>query len=143
MNIEDARFLFSALIQALPTVISLSLIAVFALKPERGLFRRYFWKIIFLIICFYLSILGDIFVLYDLEKFVNENSWIPVLFLVISIIAIVSLIIFLIWYIADLNKSLDNNENPRLQKSIEILKLRYAKGELTKKQFTQMKKDLS
>jgi hypothetical protein len=37
LSLEDVRYLFSALIQALPTIISLSLIGVFALKPEEML----------------------------------------------------------------------------------------------------------
>lgn len=36
----------------------------------------------------------------------------------------------------------DNRENRPVQTPLEILKLRYAKGEITKEEFQQMKKDL-
>lgn len=120
MNIEDARFLFSALIQALPTVISLSLIAVFALKPERGLFKKCFRKIIFLIAMFYLAIFGDIFMLYDLENLIKTNSAQPIIFLYISGLAIFSLILFLFWYINEVNKSSKSNKTPIEQGQIKM-----------------------
>ncbi len=141
--IEDARYLFSALIQALPTVISLSLIAIFALKPERGFFRKCIWRIGVLISLFFFAILGDMYVLYDLDNLIKNNSWPLFVFLIISTIAIVALIVFLLWYIYLVNKPFENNEKPSEQCPIKILKCRYAKGEITKKQFTQMKKDLS
>ena len=51
-------------------------------------------------------------------------------------------VILLIWAIAR-HKS-DNAEEPEDNGSaLEILKKRYAKGELTKKEFLEMKKDIS
>ena len=40
------------------------------------------------------------------------------------------------------NKSVSNNEDED-ENAISILKKRYAKGEITKKEFDQMKKDIS
>jgi len=106
MNIEDARFLFSALIQALPTIISLSLIAVFALKPEKGLFKKCFKKTLLLISIFYIAIVGDIIILYNLENFIENNNLIINSFMLISCFAIIYLIYFLYWYIIEIKKSL-------------------------------------
>jgi len=142
MNIEDARFLFSALIQALPTMISLSLIAIFWLRPERGLFKRFFTHIYVLIFLFYIAIVGDIIILTNLEGFIKSDLTLYY-GLGISCAAIIFLIYFLIMYIFVAKKSLKNNEKPNEQSSIEILNCRYAKGEITIEQFNQMKKDLS
>jgi hypothetical protein len=143
INIDDARFLFSALIQALPTMISLSLIAIFWLRPERGYFKQFFNHILWLILLFYIVIIGDIGVLLTLDWWIKNNDLGPLAFLAISCFSIIYLIYFLLKYVSEVYKSLINNEKPSEQKSIEILKLRYATGELTKKQFTQMKKDIS
>jgi putative membrane protein len=60
-------------------------------------------------------------------------GWIfPVLFWVLIIILIISLI----------HKHSDSGKESEPQ-SLEILKQRYAKGEITKKEFEEMKKDVS
>lgn len=143
MNIEDARFLFSALIQALPTIISLSLIAVFALKIERGFFKRFYKHIIFIILLFYIAILGDIVILNNLQNFIENNSFSPYIFLGISCFAIIYLIYFLFLYIHEVNYSLKNHDKPKEKVLIKILEYRYAIGEINKDQFEQMKEDLS
>ena len=51
------------------------------------------------------------------------------------IIIILIIAYFLVKYLKDGNLNLDSD-------SLEILKRRYAKGEITKKQFEQMKKEL-
>lgn len=52
-------------------------------------------------------------------------------------------IIFLIWAIAARNGS-DNieEEDTTEESAVEILKKRYAKGEITKRQYREMKKDI-
>lgn len=41
------------------------------------------------------------------------------------------------------NESDDEDELPELETALEILKKRYARGEITKRQYLEMKKDIS
>jgi putative membrane protein len=53
-------------------------------------------------------------------------------------------VILLIWAIAAHRSDSDNEDTPAEQDNtaLEILKRRYAKGELTKREFLEMKKDI-
>jgi len=70
-----------------------------------------------------------------------------VLNLVLSVGLIIGLVIFLIWAVRRLgaeSKSF-NTGAPRdnsLDSPLEILKLRYAKGEITQKEYSEISKDL-
>ena len=99
LSLEDVRYLFSALIQALPTIISLSLIGVFALKPERNALRDCYRQLIFMILIFYLAIISNIVVLLNLNRYITSYFVITIGSIVLSIIAIIYLIIFLVWFI--------------------------------------------
>jgi putative membrane protein len=49
----------------------------------------------------------------------------------------------IVWLIINQNKYRNINQiNPHLESPLDILKKRYAKGEINKEQFEQMKKDL-
>lgn len=53
-------------------------------------------------------------------------------------------IVLVIWLVINQsNRSRQNYEPPRQETAIDILKKRYAKGEISKEQFEQMMKDLS
>lgn len=53
-------------------------------------------------------------------------------------------LILIIWFIVNqLNKDKQDSQSDIQESPIEILKKRYAKGEITKEQYEQMKKDLS
>ena len=53
------------------------------------------------------------------------------------------LIVLIIWLIVNQsNRNKQSYQTPQQDSSIDILKKRYAKGEITKEQFEQMKRDL-
>ena len=55
-------------------------------------------------------------------------------------------VIFLIWAIFARHDASDTGENEKMTEedtALEILKKRYAKGEITKREFEQMKKDVA
>ena len=64
-------------------------------------------------------------------------------------IAFVLFIIFVVWVIsAHSNKDTrctdcEEDELPEMESALEILKKRYARGEITKRQYLEMKKDIS
>ena len=76
MNIEDVRFLFSALIQAIPTVLSLSFIVMIAFLETRkklvDIHRKYFPFIFIILAAASGVIIADVFVLLNLEYYVNN-----------------------------------------------------------------------
>jgi predicted neutral ceramidase superfamily lipid hydrolase len=96
MEIEDVRFLLSALIQALPAIISLSLIAVFALKPERGIIKDNYKNLLFLVLIFYIAIIFCVLSLYKLTEYIEQQSYILNFSIIISVVAIVYLTLFLL-----------------------------------------------
>lgn len=54
------------------------------------------------------------------------------------------IIVLVVWLVVNQNsRSKQNFNNPQSESPMDILKKRYAKGEITKEQFEQMKKDLS
>lgn len=67
------------------------------------------------------------------------NWWLGFLFYFIFFIGIIILIIFLV---RGLSSSKSQGPPPSKEEPLEILKKRYAKGEITKEQFHQMKKDI-
>lgn len=53
-------------------------------------------------------------------------------------------LVLIVWFIANqLNKNKQDSQTPGQESAMDILKKRYAKGEITKEQFEQMKRDLS
>jgi len=53
-------------------------------------------------------------------------------------------LVLIVWFIANqLNKSKQDSQTSGQESAMDILKKRYAKGEITKEQFEQMKRDLS
>jgi putative membrane protein len=56
-------------------------------------------------------------------------------------LVIIGLIIWLLINQSNRNRN-QNYINPHLESPLDILKKRYAKGEITKEQFEQMKKDI-
>lgn len=54
-----------------------------------------------------------------------------------------ALIIFIIWLIRSLAQSSRSSSPPPTQSPLDIAKARYARGEITKEQFDQLKRDLS
>ena len=53
------------------------------------------------------------------------------------------LIVLVIWLVVNQNnKNKQNLNNPQSESALDILKKRYARGEISKEQFDQMKKDL-
>jgi putative membrane protein len=53
------------------------------------------------------------------------------------------LIVLVIWLVVNQNnKNKQYFNNPQSESALDILKKRYAKGEISKEQFDQMKKDL-
>ncbi len=67
-------------------------------------------------------------------------GWIGMIFGFIFFVAIVIGVIFLIVWLVKRSGHGDNNVTGT--RSLELLKERYAKGELTKEQYENMKKDL-
>lgn len=63
----------------------------------------------------------------------------PVLMMIFWILIIVGLVFFIKWLV----ESSRHGGGPQGQHPSDILKQRYAKGEITKEQFDQMKKDLA
>jgi putative membrane protein len=59
--------------------------------------------------------------------------------LLMQVIIWVAIIYGIIWFI----KSMKNGKMGGADTALEILKQRYAKGEITKKEFEEMKKDIS
>ena len=57
-------------------------------------------------------------------------------------LAVLGLLIWAIVSFANSNRG-QNNTTPQQQSPLDILKKRYASGEITKEEFEQMKKDLS
>ena len=65
----------------------------------------------------------------------GHGSWI---FMFLMMLLVVALIIFLVRYFSRTNSTQETQEH-----AIELLKKRYAKGEIDKKQFEEIKKDIS
>lgn len=53
-------------------------------------------------------------------------------------------LVLIVWFIANrLNKSKQDSQSSGQESAMDIIKKRYAKGEITKEEFEQMKKDLN
>ncbi len=54
------------------------------------------------------------------------------------------ILVLIIWVIvSQLNKNKRDTQSPQQESALDILKKRYAKGEITKEEFERMKKDLT
>lgn len=52
--------------------------------------------------------------------------------------------VFIGWFVINqVNKNKQDNQNSYHESPLDVLKKRYAKGEITKEQFEQMKRDLT
>jgi putative membrane protein len=68
-------------------------------------------------------------------------GWIfGIIFWVLLICIVVGLVR---WYVSSSNKNNSSDEEDASEKPIDILKRRYAKGEITKKEFLEMKNDIA
>jgi putative membrane protein len=55
----------------------------------------------------------------------------------------IAIIVLIIWLVVNQsNRNRQNNQPPKQESAIDILKNRYAKGEISKEEFERMKKDL-
>jgi putative membrane protein len=69
-------------------------------------------------------------------------GWIGMVFgFIFFILAVIGIIFLIVWLVKRSNYP--GAENRAESKSLEVLKERYAKGEITKDQFDNMKKDLN
>lgn len=109
-NIEDTRFLLSALIQALPTVLSIGLIALFAFpKSRKGnvknfrTYSRYMSSFFILILIIGIATIQDAIVLANLEE-LQSNSLIINICIILSSAALFLIPIFLVMYLLTINK---------------------------------------
>lgn len=54
------------------------------------------------------------------------------------------ILIVIVWFVVNqMNKNKQDTQSKGQETALDILKKRYAKGEITKEQFEQMKKDLT
>jgi hypothetical protein len=101
LNIEDLRFLLSALIQILPTILSITLIALFAFpeltRSVREKFRTCIILSALMILIFFLAITSDITVLMGLEHFFENDKSMVLIAIGTSGLAIIYLYCFMIW----------------------------------------------
>ena len=109
-NIEDTRFLLSALIQALPTVLSLGLIALFAFPKSRmgkvrnfRIYSKYMSSFFILILIIGVATIQDAIVLANLEELQNSSIIINIC-IVLSSIALFLIPIYLVMYLLTINK---------------------------------------
>lgn len=71
------------------------------------------------------------------DVFMGGTMWFGWIFWLIVLVLIV-------WFIANqLNKSKQDSQTSGQESAMDIIKKRYAKGEITKEEFEQMKKDLN
>ncbi|MBD3230459.1 MAG: hypothetical protein GF329_19925 [Candidatus Lokiarchaeota archaeon] len=111
MNIEDIRFLLSVLIQTLPTVLSLGLIALFAFpKSRKGNVRnlKIYYLFVFLFLILAVLVTGatiqDVIALSRLEEiFQNDPAFLENCIL-LSSIALFLIPIFLIMYLLTISR---------------------------------------
>lgn len=104
LNIEDARFLFGALIQLLPMVLSITLIALFAYRPERGLFKEFAGYIVALVIFVLIVLFIDVLILARLTYDIQGDCGLPVFGIILSMVALGSLFVFVIAYLYKVDK---------------------------------------
>ncbi|MDF1612279.1 MAG: SHOCT domain-containing protein [Stygiobacter sp.] len=71
------------------------------------------------------------------DGFMGGGIWFVWMFWLIILIIIMYIVVYLP------NKNKRNSQLPELESALDILKRRYAKGEITKEEFESMKKDLS
>lgn len=81
---------------------------------------------------------------YGMMTGVHPFGWI--IPLAIGLLLIAAIIVLVVWYIRKNEKPITEPvaaPSPVLESALEIIKTRYAKGEITKEQFDAMKQDLA
>jgi len=64
--------------------------------------------------------------------------------LLFNLVIIIGIVVLVVWAVKRFTNGTSNgNQHPGSQSPAEILKLRYARGEITREQYQQMLKDLS
>jgi len=142
-DIYDIQFLLSALIQVLPTILSISLLGFTALSPERGYYKRFSKPIFIIILIVLYSLLMDIIVLSSLKEFLENNSFLVSFSLVLSLISIGILFSFIGYFIREVSKdSKKKKPSDECIKPVDILKMRYVMGDLSQKEYKEMLKKI-
>ena len=121
-NIEDARFLLSALIQALPTVLSLGLIALFAFPKSRKknskslrIYSKYMASFFILILFVGVATIQNAIVLANLENYLKDDAIILQVCIMLSSIVLFLVPAFLILYLLRISKfEVEDNKLIRL-----------------------------
>lgn len=110
-NIDDLRFLFSALIQMLPMVLTVTLVLIFSLGRFKVFIKETKYQTtclrhsIILVFVFYLAMLLDISVLFGLTETIEKNNEIFLTSaLLLSIISVIYLTLFVVWVIKTILK---------------------------------------
>jgi hypothetical protein len=99
MNIDDTRFLFSALLQVLPTALSIAFVAVISIRKERKKLKKCLLPFILLVVLFLAAILFIMLTLFDLSNQYSIFSQIIWFTFGISYASILFLFVFLVSYL--------------------------------------------
>jgi putative membrane protein len=76
------------------------------------------------------------------EYFWMHGMWAFPVIMPIVMLVVMLLVIYLIFGRGGFRPPWYNNDRPNPESALDILKKRYAKGEITKEEFEQMKKDI-
>ncbi len=96
----------------------------------------------YLIIGLVSFVLGIFFFIFSYNSFVMFRDGIYIY--IFSIFTIILGLIFIVCGVTESNEDMKNiiEKSDKLNSPIDVLKMRFAKGEITKKEFEDMKKDL-
>jgi len=85
-------------------VLSITLIALFAYSPERGLFKKFAGYIVALVIFVLIVLFVDMLILIRLTYYMQGDCGVPVFGSILSMIALGSLFVFVIVYLNKVDK---------------------------------------